>query len=104
MGKSSCHPLSERKFSIEVFVNFKNFPTDVKSCLAHYEAQIFFFFCVAENLSPVIRKGKILLNFENFKIYQNLYGKPLNRDWLTRVVFTVQALLGGVYMRKLAPV
>lgn len=53
-----------------------------------------FLFFLAENLSPVIRKGKILRQFENFKTYQNLYGKPFNRDWLTRVMsFTEQDLL-----------
>ena len=35
--------LSVRKFSIEIFVNFKNFQTDATSCLTHYEAQISFF-------------------------------------------------------------
>ena len=40
-----------------------------------------------------MHKGKILQQFENFKIYKNFYGKPANRDWEARVVFLIQILL-----------
>ena len=29
--------------------------------------------------------------FENFKINENLYGKPLNRDWVARGVFPINS-------------
>ena len=42
-----------------------------------------------------MRKGKIQLQFENLEIYKRLQSiqKPLNRDWLARVVFPIQTLL-----------
>lgn len=36
---------------------------------------------IAENLSSVVHKGKILQQFENVKIYKDLYEKPLKRDY-----------------------
>ena len=38
-------------------------------------------------------EGKILRQFDNFKIYNDLYGKPRNRDWVARVSFPTQILL-----------
>ena len=32
-------------------------------------------------------EGKISKQFENFKIYKDLHGKPLQRDWVAKVVF-----------------
>ena len=40
-----------------------------------------------------MRKGKIKWQFKNFKIYKDLYGKPLNHDWVARDVFPIQILL-----------
>ena len=45
---------------------------------------------VNENLSPVMCKGKISWQFENFKISKDLYDKPLNHDLVAKVVFTIQ--------------
>ena len=42
---------------------------------------------IAKNVSFVIHKGKILQQFENVKIYKDLYEKPLKRDQVARVVF-----------------
>ena len=35
----------------------------------------------------------ILRQFENFDIYKDLYGKPLKRDWVAKVVCPAQILL-----------
>lgn len=35
-----------------------------------------------------MRKGRMYGQFENFKINENLFGKPLNRDWVAGVVFS----------------
>ena len=50
-------------------------------------------------LSPVILKEIFHESFENFRIYKDLYGKPLKRDWVAKVVFLIQMLLtfGGRY-------
>ena len=37
----------------------------------------------------------MLQQFENFQIYKGLYGKPLKRDWVARVVFPIQILIFG---------
>ena len=37
-------------------------------------------------------QGKILGQFKAFKIYKDLYGKPLNHDWVSWVIFLVQIL------------
>ena len=31
--------------------------------------------------------------FENFKIYKDLYGKPFKHEWVTKVVFLIPILL-----------
>ena len=33
------------------------------------------------------------MQFKNFRIYTNLYGKPCKRDWVAKVVFLIQILL-----------
>ena len=33
------------------------------------------------------------MQFKNFRIYTNLYGKPCERDWVAKVVFLIQILL-----------
>ena len=38
-----------------------------------------------------MRKGRMCGQFENFKINENLFGKPLNRDWVARVVFPIHS-------------
>ena len=38
-----------------------------------------------------MRKGRMYGQFENFKINENLFGKPLNRDWVARVVFPIHS-------------
>ena len=40
-----------------------------------------------------MRKGKILRQFKNFRIYKDLYGKSPKRDWVARVVSLIQILL-----------
>ena len=40
-----------------------------------------------------MRKGRMCGQFENFKINENLYGKPLNRDWMARGVFPIHSAL-----------
>ena len=40
-----------------------------------------------------MRKGKISRQFENLKIYKDLYGKPLMRDSVARPVFPIQIQL-----------
>ena len=37
-----------------------------------------------------MRKGKIWRQFENFKTYKDLNGKPLKHDWVARVVILIQ--------------
>ena len=37
-------------------------------------------------------KGKILRQFENFKIYKDLCGKQLNRDWGQKFLFSTKKL------------
>ena len=39
-----------------------------------------------------MHKGKIKRQFNNFRIYKELYEKPLKRDWVGRVVFLIQIL------------
>ena len=48
-----------------------------------------------------MRKGKILRQFKNFRIYKDLYRKLLKRDWVARVVSLIQILLifGGRWNR-----
>ena len=48
-----------------------------------------------------MRKGKILQQFKNFRIYKDLYRKSLKRDWVARVVSLIQILLifGGRWNR-----
>ena len=48
---------------------------------------------LTQPLNPVKRKGKISRQFENFKIYKDLYGKPLNHDPVARPVFPIQIQL-----------
>ena len=43
------------------------------------------------SLSSVMRKGRMLRRFENFKINEYLYGKPLNRDLVTGGVFPIHS-------------
>ena len=40
-----------------------------------------------------MRKRKIKRQFKNFRIYKELYEKPLKHDWVGRVVFLIQILL-----------
>ena len=40
-----------------------------------------------------MQREKIKRQFKNFRIYKDLYGKPLKRDWVKRVVFLIQILL-----------
>ena len=41
-----------------------------------------------------MRKRKIKrLQFKNFRIYKDLYGKPCKRNWVAKVVFLIQMLL-----------
>ena len=40
-----------------------------------------------------MRKRKIKRQFKNFRIYKELYEKPLKHDWVARVVFLIQILL-----------
>ena len=49
----------------------------------------------------MLLKGNISQQFENFEIYKGLYGKPLKRDWVARVVFPIHILLvfGGLFNR-----
>ena len=61
---------------------FRNFQIIRKWFLKHYRAQISFLF---EPLNE-----KIQLQFKNFKIYKDLYRKPLKHDWVARVVFLIQ--------------
>ena len=35
----------------------------------------------------------LFIQFKNFRIYKDLYGKPLKCDWGARVVFLIQVLL-----------
>ena len=39
-----------------------------------------------------MHKGKINWQFKNFRIYKELYGKLLKRDWVGRAVFLIQIL------------
>ena len=34
-----------------------------------------------------MRKGKILRQLKNFRIYKDLYGKSLKRDWVQELFF-----------------
>ena len=45
------------------------------------------------DLSPVMRKEIFSQQFENFKIYKDLYRKPFKRDWIAKVVFLIKILL-----------
>ena len=38
-----------------------------------------------------MRKERMLRRFENFKIKEYLYGKPLNRDWVAGGVFPIHS-------------
>ena len=38
-------------------------------------------------------QGNISREFENFKIYKDLYGKPFKRDWMAKVFRLIQILL-----------
>ena len=40
-----------------------------------------------------MHKRKIKRQFKNFRIYKELYEKPLKHDWVGRVVFLIQILL-----------
>ena len=40
-----------------------------------------------------MRKGKILRQFKNFRIYKDLYGKSCKRDWMAKVVFLIKMLV-----------
>ena len=52
---------------------------------------------IAKNVSFVIHKGKILQQFENVKIYKDLYEKPLKRDQVARVVFPYKSFSFSSY-------
>ena len=45
------------------------------------------------DLSPVMLKEIFSQQFENFKIYKDLYRKPFKRDWMAKVVFLIKILL-----------
>ena len=38
-------------------------------------------------------KEIFLDSFENFEIYEDLYGKPYKHDWITTVFFRIQMFL-----------
>ena len=44
-------------------------------------------------MEPQNASENILQQFEHFEIYKDLYGKPLKRGWVARVVFPTQILL-----------
>ena len=40
-----------------------------------------------------MHKGKTKRQFQKFRIYKDLYGKPCKDDWVAKVVFLIQMLL-----------
>ena len=42
---------------------------------------------------PLHRKAKILLQLKNLQNYEDLYGKPLERDWRAKRLLLIQILL-----------
>ena len=38
-----------------------------------------------------MRKWKILRQFKNFRIYKDLYGKSLKRDWVQELFFSYKS-------------
>ena len=41
---------------------------------------------------PLHRKAKILWQLENLQNYEDLYGKPLERDWRAKRLLLIQIL------------
>ena len=69
--------------------NFEIFKTVMKYFLKHYRSQISFEFIT----DKCVRKRLLDMQFKNFRIYTNLYGKSCKRDWVAKVVFLIQILL-----------
>ena len=40
-----------------------------------------------------MHKKRITLQYKNFRVYKDLYGKPCKRDWVQKVVFLIQMFL-----------
>ena len=69
-------------FHIQILVNFTIFKLSLNLSLAHLKAQIACYELKGD-LSPVMLKGIFLDCFENFEIYEDLYGKPYKHDRVT---------------------
>ena len=76
-------------FHIQILVNFTIFKLSLNLSLAHLKAQIACYELKGD-LSPVMLKGIFLDCFENFEIYEDLYGKPYKHDRVTTAVFCIQ--------------
>ena len=76
-------------FHIQILVNFTIFKLSLNLSFAYLKAQIACYELKGD-LSPVMLKGIFLDCFENFEIYEDLYGKPYKHDWITTAVFCIQ--------------
>ena len=76
-------------FHIQILVNFTIFKLLLNLSLAHLKVQIACYELKGD-LSPVMLKGIFLDCFENFEIYEDLYGKPYKHDRVTTAVFCIQ--------------